>query len=160
MRNDVDSLLLDRLFQPFVDRAADWITCFGMARISLAFAVLLQFVVLIIDLSSMEDAMTRLVAGSVTVLALFGAKQAWALVERTERQARPGGMNLRRITLRWQRLAWLAVTSWAVATGLSGGDGVGMAICGASLAWVSLIYFVSCTPAPPPRRTVSRQVFA
>lgn len=160
MRMDVDSLLLDRLFQPVADRSADWITCFGLARLSLAAAVLLQFLILAIDLRSFDGPMARVAATCITLLALFGGRQAWSMIARIERQSRAGQMNVRRISLRWQRLAWLAVTAWSVATSASGGGEAGLEICGASLAWLGLTYFVSCTPAPPPARTMSRQVFA
>jgi hypothetical protein len=139
MRLDVDSLLLDRLFQPVADRAAGRVTCFGLARTFLLAAVLLQVIVTMIDL--------RVATASACLLGLAGAQQAWCLITRTERQAQPGGRNLRRITLRWQRLAWLAVTPWSVAAGISVRGGFELGLCGTSVAWLGLIYFVSCTPA-------------
>ena len=159
MRSDIDNLLLDRLFQPLTDRAAGWITCFGLARASLTAAVLLQFVVLVIDLSGFEDPLHRVLAVGVTVIALFGAQQTRTLIARAERQTRVGTMNVRRITMRWQRLAWLGVTMWAAATGLSAGA-AGLGVCGASLAWLGLIYFVSCTPAPPRWRRAPAAAYA
>lgn len=159
MRTDIDTLLLDRLFQPLADRLAGLTNCFGLARLSLAAAVLLQFAVLAADLTELGAPSQRLAAAAIALLALFGAEQGWRLIVRTERQARSGGMNLRRITLRWQRLAWLGVTSWSVVG--AGGNGLSeAALWGACVAWVGLIYFVSCTPTPPPMRVGRNSVFA
>jgi len=43
---DLDTLLLDRVFQPVVDEAADWTSNFGLARFSLVGAIVLYAVVL------------------------------------------------------------------------------------------------------------------
>ncbi len=156
---DIDSVLLDRLFQPLADRLAAWISCFGLARLSLAVAVGLQCIVVMIDMRGAIEPVQRVAAVGISLLALFGAQQAWSLITRTERQARPGNLNLRRITLRWQRVAWIAVTVWSVAAGVTAGEG-GLGLAGACFAWLGIVYFVSCTPLPPPARVELRQMFA
>lgn len=160
MRTDLDTLLLDHLFQPAADRAAAWISCFGLARLALGMAIGLQLMMVTVELSRIEAQAPRLAGLGITLLALFGAQQAWLLILRTERQARCGTMNLRRITLRWQRLAWLAVTVWSAVTGISAEASTAVGLCGTCLSWLSVIYFVSCTAAPPPERTALRAAIA
>lgn len=146
---DVDSLLLDRLFQPASDRFGSDSSCFGLARVCLVAAAGLQFVVLAVDLQNDADLFRRVLAVGITVLALAGAQQARHTIARAERQSRPGAMNIRRITMRWQRAAWLAITLWAAAVAIGQPNGGNLAVVAASMAWLSCIYFLSCSPSPP-----------
>jgi len=158
---DIDSVLIDRLFQPASDRMAAQTSCFGLARLSLLGAVLLQFVVLANDLQADGDALRRLLAGGITILALVGADRGRYVIARAERQAQPGTMNIRRITMRWQRVAWLVITVWAASVALGQPNRANVAVCFASMAWLSCIYFTSCSPSPPVlRRTSDTLVFA
>lgn len=160
MSADIDAMLLDQVFQPAGDRLEGWTTCFGLARLCLGAAVALQTGVLALEIGAGRDpAMLGLTAG-LTVLAYFGADHARALIARVERQSRPGAMNLRRVTLRWQRLTWLGAA--ACCTGSSLASLEGGAICAglASLAWVASVYFLSCSPTPPASRTFRRYAAA
>ncbi len=149
MHADIDTALLDRVFQPVADRAASAATCFDLARFALAAAVALQTIVLIDDLLTFGDPVARALAGGITLLAFVGADQGRRLIVRVERQARSGMMNVRRITLRSQRWAWLAICGWTVATTVIRLDATSLHLGLASLAWVATIYFASCTPQPP-----------
>lgn len=159
MSVDVDNLLLDRVFQPAADRAAQWASCFALSRASLALALLLQLAVLALDLSVEGDPLRRYMALGITALALVGGQQAMTGITRAERQARPGAMNVRRITMRWQRLAWLAIALWAATVAAGSRTGANAGVCAACLAWLSCIYFLSCT-ASPPRVRISRRAYA
>lgn len=155
MTIDIDATLLDRVFQPCADRLAGVATCFGLARIALVLACESQALTLFWDAFRDASGVNLALSGMVAALTLFGAKQAWGLIQRTERQSRSGGMNVRRVTLRGQRLTWLAVSgscSAVLCTHLDISAAFTILACG---AWVALIYFVSCTPQPPAmRRTV------
>lgn len=156
---DIDGVLLDRLFQPAADRLSERTSCFGLARLCLAAAVALQFVVLACDLEVEGDMVRRVMAVGITALALAGAQQGQVVIRHAERQARPGLMNVRRITMRWQRNAWLVISAWACTIAVGQVSAANVAVCAASLAWLSCIYFLSCSPSPPPAR-VARGVFA
>ena len=160
MSDDIDTLLLDRVFQPVADRLNGWTTCFGLARLSLAAAVALQTAVLACDIASDCDPTLLGLATGATLLAYFGADQARGLIARVERQSRPGVMNLRRVTLRWQRMMWLAVA--ACCAGSSFASMQAGAVCGAlaSLSWVAAIYFLSCSPKPPAVQSFRQYAFA
>ncbi len=149
---DIDSLLLDRVFQPTADRLGADLSCFGLARLCLVSAAVMQFVVLAVDLQNDVDLVRRWLAVGITLLALVGAQQARHVIARAERQSQPGAMNVRRITMRWQRAAWLALMLWATAVALGQPTGANLAVCAASAAWLSCIYFLSCSPSPPMRR--------
>ncbi len=149
MSADVDTLLLDRVFQPLADRGSSATTCFGLARLALATAVALQTMVLVDDLLLFADPFTRALAGAIAVLAFVGADQGRRMISRVERQSRSGLMNIRRITLRGQRWAWLAITGWTVATACMRQDTATAHVGLSSLAWLAAIYFASCTPKPP-----------
>ncbi len=152
MSIDVDGFLLDRVFQPAADRLAETASCFTMARLSLLGAVMLQTIVLCGDLVLFADPVMRMLAGGITVLAFFGADRGRVLIARAERASRSGTLNVRRITLRWQRMAWLAIGLWSVATSCTKPDAATLGLAVASLFWLATIYFVSCSPAPPTRR--------
>ena len=149
MQADIDTLLLDRVFQPAADRLSIGTNCFGLARLALLAAVLLQTIVLAADLLIFADPVMRALAGGITLLAFAGADQARGMIARVERQTRTGVMNVRRITLRRQRMAWLAVSLGSGATALARLDGATICAGLASLSWLAVIYFVSCSPAPP-----------
>lgn len=100
------------------------------------------------DTTGFNLALCMIVAG----LTLFGGYQAWQLIKRVERQSRSGGMNLRRITLRGQRLAWLGVCAFCTATLSPHADIRAVFAIVACIAWVAVVYFVSCTPMPPAQR--------
>lgn len=160
MSADIDTLLLDQVFQPVADQLNDWATCFGLARLSLAAAVALQTAVLAFDIQTCSDPAMLGVAVGATLLAYLGADQARALIARVERQSRPGVMNLRRVTLRWQRMAWVTVATCCAGSSLSSME-LG-AVCGglASLSWVAAVYFLSCSPKPPAARSFQRCALA
>ena len=152
MAFDIDALLLDRVFQPCVNATADRLSCFALARIALAVAVEAQMLTLFWDAVEGGSAFSVGFSAFALVLTLFGAQQAWRVIMRAERQSRSGTMNVRRITLRGQRMTWLAVCAGCVALLIPHGDiraVFQILSCG---AWLALIYFVSCTPLPPARR--------
>ena len=152
MTTDVDTLLLDRVFQPVADGLNDWTTCFGLARVSLAAGIALQTAVLAFDIQTYSDPAILILAVGATLLAYFGADQARGLIARVERQSRPGVMNVRRITLRWQRMAWLTVAACCAGSSLASLD-LGSVCAGlATLSWVAVVYFLSCSPKPPAAR--------
>jgi hypothetical protein len=156
LTTDVDTLLLDRVFQPVADRLEDWTTCFGLARVSLAAGVALQTAVLAFDIQTYSDPVILILAVGATLLAYLGADQTRALIARVERQSRPGVMNVRRVTLRWQRMAWLTVSACCAGSSFASME-LG-AVCGslASLSWVAAVYFLSCSPKPPAARRFRR----
>ncbi len=146
---DVDTWLLERTFQPIADRLEPLLDCFGLARLSLAAAVVLQTAVLACDFSTFSDPLRITIAVGAAVLAYGGADAARAMIGRAARGARRGTMNVYRITLRPQRLAWLLVAPGAVAFLLPEGGLRSAFQIGAALGWVAVVYFASCTPAPP-----------
>ncbi len=156
MKFDIDSVLIDRVFQPAADRLAAWASCFGLARVCLVGAALFQFVVLANDLQADDDGLRRALAGGITILALVGADQGRHVIKRAERQSRSGMMNIRRMTMRWQRVAWVVINVWAISMALGQPTGANVAVCLASMAWGSCIYFISCSPSPPVVRRTSR----
>jgi hypothetical protein len=153
---DVDAVLLDRVFQPCADHLAEWTTCFGLARGALVVACESQALTLFWDAFLDGSAINLVLSGMIAMLTLFGAQQAWGLIKRVERQARSGGMNVRRITLRRQRMIWLGVSAFCTATLSPHADIRAVSAILACMGWVALIYFVSCTPRPPAMRRSHR----
>lgn len=152
MAIDVDAFLLDRVFQPCANQLATVATCFGLARTALVLACESQALTLFWDASREMTPFNITLCGMVALLTLFGGYQAWQLIKRVERQSRSGGMNVRRITLRAQRMSWLGVCALCTATlGPNADIRAVFAIVGC-IAWVAVIYFMSCTPMPPAQR--------
>ena len=152
MALDIDALLLDRVFQPCVNAVAERMSCFALARVALVLAVEAQGLTLYWDAVANASVFSVGFSTFAAVLTLFGAQQAWRVIMRAERQSRSGTMNARRISLRGQRMTWLAVCSGCIAYLAPHGDiraAFMILSCG---GWVALIYLVSCTPLPPARR--------
>ncbi len=156
MTVDIDAVLLDRVFQPCSDSVAGWTTCFGLARGALVVACEAQALTLFWDAVRDESGVNVMMSGIVAVLTLFGARQAWGLIKRIERQSRSGGMNARRVTLRQQRMTWLGVSTCCSAILCTHADIRAAFTILACIAWVAVIYFVSCTPRPPALRHSNR----
>lgn len=156
MTIDLDAILLDHVYQPCADRLAEWTSCFGLARGAMVLACEAQALTLFWDAVRDVSPVNLLFCTLIAALMLFGAKQAWSLIRRAERQSRSGAMNVRRITLRWQRMAWLGVSvCCTAAVGLNFDIRAAFTVL-SCMSWVSLIYFVSCTPRPPAMRRFSR----
>lgn len=160
MSFDFDAVLLDRVFQPWADRLAGWTTCFGIARGALVLACESQGLTLYWDAIRDVSAVNIVVSGMIALLMLFGAWQAWRLITRAERQSRSATMNIRRITLRWQRMMWLGISTCCIATLSPHADIRSAFAILACFAWVALIYFVSCTANPPAFRYTERRAAA
>ncbi len=156
MTVDVDAFLLDRVFQPCADQLAGYTTCFGLARGALVLACESQALTLFWDAVRDVSGANLVMSGLVAVLTLFGAQQAWGLIKGIERQSRSGGMNIRRVTLRAQRMTWLGVSTCCGALLFTHPDIRAAFTILACAAWVALIYFVSCTPRPPAMRHSTR----
>lgn len=156
MTVDVDAILLDRVFQPCADHLAEWTTCFGLARGALVLACESQALTLFWDAVRDSSAVNVMLSGMVAMLTLFGARQAWGLIQRVERQSRSGGMNVRRVTLRQQRMTWLGLSASCSALLCIHADIRAAFAIVSCVAWVALIYFISCTPRPPALRHSNR----
>ena len=156
MAVDPDWILLDRVFQPFVEACAGLTSCFGLARVALVIAVEAQGLTLFWDGVADPSVFGVTLCSAVAVLTIFAARQAWQLIRRAEKQTRSGMMNVRRISLRRQRLTWLGVCAACMALLVPQGDlRSGFALIGCA-GWIALIYFVSCTPLPPARQRFRR----
>ena len=155
MQADIDRFLLDKLFQPVAERAAPWGDCFGLARLALAGAVLLQAAVLALDLMIFAEPVARGLAGGIAALAFYAAGQTRTLIAKTARQSRPGLPNVRRISLRWQRTAWLATSVWSGAAAAVQGDAASICAGLTCLCWLAVLYLVSCSPMPLQDRAVT-----
>ena len=152
MAVDIDTVLLDRVFQPCVNVAAGMMSCFALARAALAVAVEAQTLVLFWDAIDKASAFSMAFSAFAAVLTLVGAQQAWKTIARAERQARSGTMNTRRMTLRGQRMTWLFVCLGCAAVLIPNGDiRAAFQILGC-VAWIALVYFISCEAVPPARR--------
>ncbi len=156
MTVDIDAVLLDRVFQPCADRVAEWTNCFGLARGALVLACEAQALTLFWDAVHDASGVDLALCAMIGALTFYGARQAWNLIKRVERQSRSGGMNVRRVTLRHQRLTWLGVSTCCAAILSIDADIRSAATILACAAWVALIYFVSCTPRPPALRQANR----
>ena len=149
---DVDAVLLDRVFQPCANSCAAVATCFGLARTSMVIACESQALTLFWDAARDASGFNLMMCVTVAALTLYGGYQAWQLIRRIERQSRSGGMNVRRITLRGQRMSWLGVCALCTATLSPHADIRSVFAIVACIAWVAVVYFVSCTPMPPAQR--------
>ena len=83
---DIDTVLLDRVFQPCVNVAAGMMSCFALARAALAVAVEAQTLVLFWDAIDRASAFSMAFSAFAAVLTLVGAQQAWKTIARAERQ--------------------------------------------------------------------------
>lgn len=154
MSVDLDLLVLDRVFQPIVDRAAAWATCFGLARIVLLAVIVLHTVVLAWDLSLLTDPLLLALVTGGTLLGYRGASQLRGQIARAERRCRPGVMNIQRVTLRPFRVIWLAVMAASAALAVSSAlRPVDLCSFGLSVAWFATTYLASCSPSPPHARS-------
>ena len=155
MSVDPDTLLLDRVFQPAVDRAAGWASCFDLARISLIAVLVLQTIVFAWHLAQRDDPLTLALITGGTLVGYWAASQMRRQVARAERQSRPGMMNIHRVLLRPFRLLWLGIGAVTiavlVASSLSPAD---LGDAGLTAAWITTVYFCSCAPSPPRVREV------
>ena len=152
MAIDVDAFLLDRVFQPCADRLASVASCFGLARTALVLACESQALTLFWDATLSLTPFNLVMCASVASLTGYGGYRAWQLIQRIERQSRTGTMNVRRITLRGQRMTWLGVCALcSVMLSPNADIRAVFAILGC-VAWVAVVYFLSCTPMPPAER--------
>ena len=153
---DLDATLLDRVFQPLCDAFALWASPFGMARGALVLAVESQALPLFWNVLKDRSVFSATLSSMAAVLTLIGAQQAWRLIAKAERESRGNTMNVRRITLRRQRMTWLAVCTGCSALLLQDPDIRAAFSILSCLAWVALIYLVSCTPRPQARQRMGR----
>ena len=159
MAIDLDAVLLDRVFQPLADCVCDRASCFDLSRAALAGVVALQSVVLARQ-ASVDPGVAAL--GLVAVASLI---QYWAVgrvlrqIRGAERRARPGTMNVARVTLRPFRMVWLLVAagSACLLTGLHQGAS---SLCpvAANVLWVVAVYLMSCVASTPSARFGRRMV--
>ena len=157
MSVDADLLLLDRVFQPLVDRAAAWATCFDLARVCLIAVIVLHTAVLAWDLNLLTDPLLLALIAGGTLIGYRAASQQLRQIARAERRCRPGMMNIQRVTLRPFRLTWLGVIVLSAAVALSSERRpVDLCAFAVSISWLAAVYFASCTPSPPPARSFRR----
>jgi hypothetical protein len=156
---DPDFLLLDRVFQPAVDRMAAWATCFDLARLSLIAVIVLHTVVLAWDLALLSEPLLLALVTGGTLIGFRAASQLLGKIARAERQSRPGMMNIQRVLLRSFRLAWLGFAAASAALLLSSAlRPVDLCNVALSVCWLATVYFASCSPSPPVVRTFHRGV--
>ncbi len=150
MAIDLDTVLLDRVFQPLADRVCDRASCFDLARVALAGVVALQCVVLARQVG------TGAGGAALGLVAMASLVQFWAVgrvlrqILGAERRARPGMMNVARVTLRPFRTVWLLVAmgSACLLTGLHQGA-ASLCPVAANLLWVAAVYLMSCVSRAP-----------
>ena len=154
---DPDFLLLDRVFQPAVDRMAGWATPFDLARLSLITVIVLHTVVLAWDLALLSDPLLLALVTGGTLIGYRAASQMRGQIARAERRSRPGTMNVQRVLLRSFRLAWLGLAAASAALALSSAPRPVDLCCAAlTLCWLATAYFASCSPSPPVVRMFHR----
>lgn len=157
MTTDIDSLLLDRVFQPITDRATDVVTCFALARVSLTAALMVQTAALAWILATAHSLLLPMLAVTGCLATYVGAQQMRAQITRAERQVRPGMMNVRRVTMRMMRTAQLTGVFGAAALALLPGADVGCScMLAANLCWLCSGYFLSCSTSHPARSSFGR----
>ena len=158
MAIDLDTVLLDRLFQPVADSVSDHISCFGLSRIALAGVVALQAVVLERQLGAGPDAAGSGLMVVASLVQFWAVRQVLGQIGRAERLTRPGMMNVARVTLRPFRMVWLLVAagSACLLTGLHGGVSSFCPVA-ANVLWVVAVYLMSCVARAPSAR-VGRRV--
>ncbi|MBV9750215.1 MAG: hypothetical protein JO157_15520 [Acetobacteraceae bacterium] len=155
MSIDPDFLLLDRVFQPAVDRVAAWATPFDLARLVLIAVIVLHTVVLASDLAVLADPLLLALVTGGTLVAYRAASQMRRQIARAERQSRPGMMNMQRVLLRPFRMAWLGLAAASAALAFASAVcPVDLCDVALSVCWLVTAYLVSCSPSPPARRTV------
>lgn len=159
MAIDLDTVLLDRVFQPLADSVCDRANCYDLARAVLAGVVALQTVVLTRQASVGPD------AAALGLVAVASLVQYWAVgrvlrqIRGAERRTRPGMMNVARVTLRPFRMIWLLVAagSACLLTGLHGGA-ASLCPVAANILWVAAVYLMSCVASVPSARAGRRMV--
>ncbi len=146
---DVDALLIDKLWQPLADRLGDRLSCFDLARLSLDAAIALEAALLAWDLANIASRTLRTAVVIGTLMA-FGAAQALrGQIARAERRARPGMMNLDRVTLRPVRLLWVGLALFCAAGLALSASIAALLNAGATLGWIGAVYLMCCVPMPP-----------
>lgn len=149
---DVDTLLLDRVFQPVVNECADLLSSFALARASLVLALLLDTAALAWTLGNAVPLISALLAGA-TLATFVGAQQLRTEIDRAERQSRPGLMNVRRVTMRLLRCSFLFTGGLGAVVALQPDATVACAcVCIGNLFWLATSHFLSCSAAPPSYR--------
>jgi len=138
MAIDVDTMLLDRVFQPAADGACAWASCFDLARSALAGVALLQTVVLAHGMSLGPDTAGLGLMATASVIQYWAVGLVLRQIRRAERQTRSGMMNLARITLH--------------------GGTVSLCPAGANVLWVVAVYLMSCVASSPSVRVGRRMV--
>ena len=150
--SDVDALLIDRVCQPFADRLAGTLSCFDLARLSLNAAIALEAALLAWDLAHMDSQPLRAAVIMGTLMAFAAAQAVRGQIARAERRARPGMMNLSRITLRPFRLLWVGLTLFCAAELMLSASTASALNAAATLGWIGAVYLMCCVPSPPPAR--------
>ena len=159
MAIDLDTVLLDRVFQPAADRVCDQVSCFGLSRVALAGVAALQAVVLARQMSVGPDAAALGLVGVASLVQFWAVGQVLGQIRRAERRARPGMMNVARVTLRPFRMVWLLVAagSACLLTGLHEGV-ASLCPAAANVLWVVAVYLMSCVARAPSARVGRRMV--
>lgn len=156
MRIDLDTWLLDRVFQPLVDHAADWASNFHLARGALVSGIVLSTVALAWTLTVAIAPVVSVLAIGATLATYVGAQQLRTQITRAERQSRPGLMNIRRVTMRFLRSSLLSATFGSLVLVLLPGADLGCVwVLAGCICWLATSHFISCSPSPP-TRTVRR----
>ncbi len=151
---DVDALLIDRVCQPLADHLGDTLSCFDLARLSLNAAIALEAALLAWDLANI-DSQTLRAAVVIGTLMAFGAAQALrGQIARAERGARPGMMNLNRVTLRPIRLLWLGLALFCAAELVLSAGTAALLNAAATLGWIGAVYLMCCVPTPPGKQSL------
>ena len=79
-----------------------------------------------------------------------GAQQMRSQITLAERQSRPGLMNVRRVTMRLFRAAFLSVMFGSgLLVLLPGADMACVCVFAGNLLWLATGYFISCSSAAP-----------
>ncbi len=159
MAIDLDTVLLDRVFQPVADSVCDRASCFDLSRAALVGVVALQAAALA------RQAVVDPSASALGLVVVASFVQFWAVgrvlrqVRRAERQLRPGMMNVARVTLRPFRMVWLlvAAASACLLTGLHEGM-ASLCPVAANVLWVAAVYLMSCVARAPSARVGRRMV--
>lgn len=159
MAIDLDTVLLDRVFQPVADSVCDRASCFDLSRAALAGVVVLQAVVLV------RQAAVDPGAAALGLVVVASLVQFWAVgrvlrqIRSAERQLRPGMMNVARVTLRPFRMVWLLVAagSACLLTGMHEGA-ASLCPVAANVLWVVAVYLMSCVASVPSARVGRRMV--
>jgi peptidoglycan biosynthesis protein MviN/MurJ (putative lipid II flippase) len=153
MARDVDSFLLDNVFQPAADAVSDWLDCFDLARVSLISALGVQTALLAWCLSRMPDPVQLAMVAAGTMAEYVAAQMLLGQIRRLRRQTRPGMMNIARITYRPLRLVWVAFAAAGTLFWLSSEFRIiDFLNLGVGFLWVLTVYFMCCAARPPRQR--------